>query len=82
MPVLNGYFNIAEAAAFLGLHPETIKRLCRSGRLPAEKVNNAWLIHIEQLKRFKVSYRENRGRRPQTRCLITEEQLTSEATHA
>jgi len=82
MPVLNGYFNIVEAAAFLGLHRETIKRLCRSGRLPAEKVNNAWLIHIESLKQFKTNYREKRGRRPQTQHLSTEKQLTSEATHA
>lgn len=82
MPVLNGYFNIAEAAVFLGLHTETIKRLCRSGRLPAEKVNNAWLIHIEKLKQFKVSYRENRGRRPQNRRLLTEKQLRSETTYA
>lgn len=82
MPVLNGYFNIVEAAAFLGLHSETIKRLCRSGRLPAEKVNNAWLIHIEQLKQFKASYHENRGRRSQPRRSLTEKQFTSETTYA
>lgn len=82
MPVLNGYFNIAEAAAFLNLHPETIKRLCRSERLSAEKVNNAWLIHIERLKQFKSSYHENRGRRPQVRRLLTEEQLRSGITYA
>jgi len=56
MTVLNGYFKIREAAAFLGLHPEMIKCLCRSERLPAEKVNKAWLIHIGQLKQFKGNY--------------------------
>jgi len=67
MPVLNGYFNVIEAANFLGLHPETVKRLCRSGRLPGEKVHNGWLVHIDQLGAFKSTYRENRGRRPNAR---------------
>ena len=82
MPVLNGYFNTVEAAAFLGLHPETVKRLCRSGRLPAEKVHNTWLIHIDQLKLFKANYHENRGRPPQGKRLLPEKQLASEAPHA
>ena len=67
MPMLNGYLNIVEAAAFLGLHPETVKRLCRSGRLSADKVHNAWLIHIDQLSFFKGTYHENRGRRCKAR---------------
>lgn len=46
----------------LELHPETIKRLCRSRRLPAEKIHNTWLIHEADLSRFKANYHENRGR--------------------
>ena len=61
MPVLNGYLNVAEAAASLRLHPETVKRLCRSRRLAAEKVHNAWLIHVDQLNLFRSTYHENRG---------------------
>ena len=36
MPFLDSYFNVLEAAAFLGVHPETVKRLCQRGpdRLP------------------------------------------------
>jgi excisionase family DNA binding protein len=64
MPVLKEYFQVEEAAAFLELHPETVKRLCRSGRLPAEKIHNTWLIHEADLRKFKANYRENRGRRP------------------
>ncbi|HEX77610.1 MAG TPA: helix-turn-helix domain-containing protein [Dehalococcoidia bacterium] len=82
MPVLNGYFNIVEAAAFLGVHPETVKRLCRSGRLRGEKIHNTWLIHIDQLELFKGNYHENRGRPPQVKRPLSAKQLTSGAPHA
>ena len=62
MPVLNGYFNIVEAAAVLGVHPGTVKRLCREGRLVAEKVHNAWLIHTDILHDFAEKYVGRRGR--------------------
>lgn len=40
MPVLDTYLNVVEAAEILGVHWETVKRLCRDGRIPAEKVHN------------------------------------------
>jgi len=40
MPVFDTYLNVVEAAAILGVHWETVKRLCREGRIPAEKVHN------------------------------------------
>jgi len=64
MPVLKEYFPVEEAAVLLELHPETVKRLCRSGRLLAEKVHNTWLIHEADLSQFRANYHENRGRRP------------------
>jgi len=66
MPVLNGYLNIVEAARILDVHPGTVKRLCREGRLASEKVNNAWLIHDEALRDFAEQYNGRRGR-PQTK---------------
>ena len=62
MPVLNGYLNIAEAAEILGVHPGTVKRLCREGRLVAEKVHNGWLIHNDVLHDFAQIYSGRRGR--------------------
>jgi excisionase family DNA binding protein len=56
MPVLDAYLNVVEAAAVLGVHWETVKRLCREGRIPAEKVHNTWLIHKEKLERFAANY--------------------------
>lgn len=65
MPVLNGYLSIVEAAEILGVHPGTVKRLCREGRLVAEKVHNGWLIHNNVLHDFAEEYSGRRGR-PQT----------------
>jgi len=62
MPVLNGYLNIVEAAEILRVHPGTVKRLCREGRLVAEKVHNAWLIHTDILHDFAEKYSGRRGR--------------------
>lgn len=50
MPVLDNYLDVVEAAAILGVHWERVKRLCREGRIPAEKVHNMWLIHKEKLE--------------------------------
>ena len=59
--------DIVEAAEILGVHPETVKRLCREGRLAAEKVHNTRLIHSETLDAFSRSYTGRRGRRPAVR---------------
>lgn len=64
MPVLDHYLNVFEAAAILGVHWETVKRLCREGRIPAEKVHNTWLIHKDRLEEFAATYNDPRhGRR-------------------
>ena len=64
MPVLGNYLSVVEAAAVLGVHWETVKRLCREGRIPAEKVHNKWLIHKDNLREFAMNYNEpHRGKR-------------------
>lgn len=61
MPLLDSYFKVPEAAALLGVHPETIKRLCQRGRIPAEKVHNTWLIQKEKLAEFAATYHNPRS---------------------
>jgi len=64
MPILDSYVNVVEAAAVLGVHWETVKRLCREGRIPAEKIHNKWLINKDELARFATTYDEpRRGKR-------------------
>jgi excisionase family DNA binding protein len=59
MPVPENYVNIVEAAAILGVHWETVRRLCRDGRIPAEKVGNTWLIHKDMLWQFGLQKQRN-----------------------
>lgn len=68
MPILDSYLNVFEASAIIKVHPETIKRFCRDGRLEATKVHSTWLIHISEAERFAHVYRENRGRPSKRIC--------------
>lgn len=64
MPVLDNYVNVHEAAEVLGVHWETVKRMCRESRIPAKKVHNMWLIDKAELIRFAATYNEpHRGKR-------------------
>lgn len=64
MPVLDDYVSVVEAAKVLGVHWETVKRMCREGRIPARKVHNMWLIEKDVLAKFASTYDEpRRGKR-------------------
>ena len=60
MPV--DFLTTLEAASTLNLHPGTIKRLCRQGKLRGEKVNGGWLISKTEVETFASTYKETRGR--------------------
>ncbi len=64
MSISDSYVNTLKAAEILGIHPGTVKRLCREGTLRAEKIHNTWLIHKLDLHLFGRKYRRNRGRPP------------------
>jgi len=63
MPILNDYLDVTEAASILTIHWETVKRLCREHRIPAQKVHNKWLIRKDDLSRFAETYDTSRGQR-------------------
>jgi len=63
-PMLDEYHGADAAGRILGVHPETVKRLCRSGEINAAKFNNCWVIHDQDLAEFKKQYNPNPGRRP------------------
>lgn len=69
MPVLNGYLSVSEAAEILGIHPGTVKRLCRQQKLVAQKVHNGWLIHIDEVQSFANRYHGRRGR-PSNKIMV------------
>ena len=53
---LEDYVTAIEAARRLDIHPETVKRLCRQGDLPARKFHNTWLISRDVLDEFSGTY--------------------------
>ena len=53
---------VLEAASTLNLHPETVKRFCRIGKLKGEKVSVGWLIPRPEVETFASTYSETRGR--------------------
>jgi excisionase family DNA binding protein len=57
------YFNVIEAGRQLKIHPETVKRLCRQGDIPASKIHNTWLIQKDVLDNFAGTYNPKRGAR-------------------
>ncbi len=63
MVLLDNYFTVIEASHRLRVHPETVKRLCRQGDLPAIKIHNTWLISRDTLDNFAGTYNSNRGAR-------------------
>jgi len=63
MSVFDDYFTVIEASRRLGVHPETVKRLCRQKDLPAIKIHNTWLINRDTLENFAGTYSPKRGAR-------------------
>ncbi|HEY92294.1 MAG TPA: helix-turn-helix domain-containing protein [Dehalococcoidia bacterium] len=63
MVSLDNYVNVIEAGHQLRIHPETVKRLCRQGDLPATKIHNTWLIGKDVLDNFAGTYTPKRGAR-------------------
>ena len=53
---------VLEAASTLNLHPETVKRFCRIGKLKGEKGSVGWLISRREMEAFSSPDNETRGR--------------------
>jgi excisionase family DNA binding protein len=48
-----GILSVEEAAALLGFHPESVRRLARRGRIPAVKFGaRAWAFDSEELREW------------------------------
>lgn len=58
---LENYLTVIEAAKRLKIHPDTVKRLCRQGDIPAIKIRNTWLIDKDKLEIFAGTYQPKRG---------------------
>jgi excisionase family DNA binding protein len=58
---LDNYLTVIGVAKRLGIHPDTAKRLCRQGDIPAIKLHNTWLVEKGKLEAFAGTYSPKRG---------------------
>lgn len=53
---LSDYYTTEQAAARLGIHPESLRRLTSQGKAPAEKVWGRWLFPRAEFEVFAGRY--------------------------
>jgi excisionase family DNA binding protein len=62
----------AQASALLGVHPKTLQKLARTGRLPAYRVGRFWRYRASDLELWLLSG-ANSERQPAERVHFTQE---------
>ena len=60
--MLENYVDVIEASKILDVHPETVKRLIREGKLSATKFGNKWIMDSDRVQMFASTYDGRRGR--------------------
>jgi len=54
--LLEQYAGVNEVSKRLKIHPESVRRLIRQGKLPAIKFGNKWLVERATLEQFANHY--------------------------
>jgi len=54
--LLDSYADVDEVSRRLNIHPESVRRLIRQGKLPAIKFGNKWLVEAAILEQFASRY--------------------------
>jgi excisionase family DNA binding protein len=54
--LLDNYAGVSEIGKRLHIHPESVRRLIRQGKLPAIKFGNKWLVEKSTLEQFASHY--------------------------
>ncbi len=60
--MFENYVDVIEASKILDVHPETVKRLIREGKLTATKFGNKWIMERDRLQMFANTCDRSRGR--------------------
>jgi excisionase family DNA binding protein len=63
------YLDLVEAAHELGIHPQSLRRLIKQGRVPARLFAGKYLIERDKLDMFKSNYDPRPGGKPIRRML-------------
>jgi len=59
--LLASYAGVLEVAQRLRIHPESVRRLIRKGKLPALKFGNKWLVEKFVLEQYASGYDRRPG---------------------
>ena len=63
------HLDLVEAAAVLGIHPQSLRRLIKDKKIPAHMFAGKYLIERSTLEMFKANYDPRPGRKPIRRLL-------------
>lgn len=64
------YVSTTEAAHILSINPKSVGQLVRTGKIPAVKIANRWVVSKAFVEEFAKSYQAMRGR-PRTKRKYT-----------
>ena len=68
----DGWSDLVEAARELGIHPQSLRRLIKQGRVPAAMFGGKYMIAREQLEMFKTNYDRRPGRKRSARLMTAD----------
>lgn len=54
--LLDQYADVTQVSKRLRIHPESVRRLIRQGKLPAIKLGNKWLVEKSTLEQYASRY--------------------------
>ncbi|MHB8578132.1 MAG: helix-turn-helix domain-containing protein [Dehalococcoidia bacterium] len=63
------YLDLVEAARLLSIHPQSLRRLIKHGKVPAVLFAGKYLIERDKVEMFKSNYDPRPGRKPIRRLL-------------
>ncbi len=61
--LLEQYMDVQQAGQRLNIHPESVRRLIRQGKIPAIRFSNKWLIQRDVLEQFASRYDPRPGQK-------------------
>jgi excisionase family DNA binding protein len=66
---LHDHLDLVAAARMLGIHPQSLRRLIKTGKMPARMLAGKYMIERDKLEMFKANYDPRPGRKPIRRLL-------------
>ena len=66
---MQDHLDLVQAAQVLGIHPQSLRRLIKGGKMPARLFAGKYLIERDKLEMFKANYDPRPGRKPIRRLL-------------